>query len=87
MFYFLAIIVLLVIAIFTRRYYIRKTEEYQHPLLRYGVQGLQERIGIRLMHEIHGITYDPEYERRQERRRNRPQFQVRIDENRNFEFT
>ena len=86
MFYFLAIIVLLVIAIFTRRYYIRKTEEYQHPLLRYGVRGLQERIGIRLMHEIHGITYDPLYERIQEQRRNRPQIQVRIDENRNFEF-
>ena len=86
MFYFLAIIVLLAIAIFTRRYYIHKTEEHQHPLSRYGVRGLQERIGIRLMHEIHGITYDPEYERRQEQRRNRPQFQVRIDENRNFEF-
>ena len=38
------------------------------------------------MHEIHGITYDPLYERIQEQRRNRPQFQVRIDENRNFEF-
>ena len=86
MFYFLAIIVLLVIAILTRRYYIRKTEEYQYPLLRYGVRGLQERIGIRRMHELYGITYDPEHERRQERRRNRPQFQVRIDENRNFEF-
>ena len=64
----------------------RKTEEYQHPLLRYGVRGLQERIGIRGMHKLYGITYDPLYERIQERRRNRPQFQVRIDENRNFEF-
>ena len=86
MLYFLAIIVLLVIAIFTRRYYIRKTEEYQNPLLRYGVRGLQERIGIRRMH-IMGITYDPLYERIQEQRCNRPQLQVRIDENRNFEFT